>query len=139
MTIVTETLCMTTRGYGDMKDITGEVAKYVSEHELSEGTATIFVPGATGGLTTIEYEGGLVEDFAELMEKLAPSRAPYHHDQRWGDGNGFSHIRASLIGPSLTVPFTGGRLTLGTWQQIVFVDFDNKSRNRQIVIQLMGE
>lgn len=139
MKIVTETLRMTTRGYGDMKDITGDVSKLVGEHCLGEGTATIFVPGATGGVTTIEYEGGLVEDFAELMEKLAPSRAPYHHDQRWGDGNGFSHIRASLLGPSLTVPFSKGRLTLGTWQQIVVVDFDNKSRNRQIVVQLMGE
>ena len=139
MKIKTDSLRLTTRGYGDMKDITGDVARLVTEHELEEGTATIFVPGATGGLTTIEYEGGLVEDFAELMERLAPSRAPYHHDQRWGDGNGFSHIRASLLGPSLTVPFSKGRLTLGTWQQIVFVDFDNRSRNRQIVIQLMGE
>jgi len=139
MKIFTDTLRMTTRGYGDMKDITGEVEKLVAEHGLGEGTVTIFVPGATGGITTIEYEEGLVEDFAELMQRLAPSGVPYHHDQRWGDGNGFSHIRASLLGPSLTVPVSRGRLTRGTWQQIVFVDFDNRPRNRQIVVQLMGE
>jgi secondary thiamine-phosphate synthase enzyme len=139
MQILTESLHMTTRGYGDMKDITGQVAELVTDHGLKDGTVTVFVPGATGGVTTIEYEGGLVEDFAELMERLAPSRVPYHHDKRWGDGNGFSHIRASLLGPSLTVPFSQGRLTLGTWQQIVFVDFDNRSRSRQLVVQIMGE
>ena len=139
MKIFTDMLRMTTQGYGEMKDITGEVQKLVLEHGLGEGTVTIFVPGATGGITTIEYEGGLVEDFAELMERLAPRGVPYHHDDRWGDGNGFSHIRASLLGPSLTVPITQGKLTLGTWQQIVFVDFDNRSRNRQVVVQMMGE
>ena len=128
MKIFTDMLRMTTQGYGEMKDITGEVQKLVLEHGLGEGTVTIF-----------EYEGGLVEDFAELMERLAPRGVPYHHDDRWGDGNGFSHIRASLLGPSLTVPITQGKLTLGTWQQIVFVDFDNRSRNRQVVVQMMGE
>jgi len=139
MKIITETLRMTTGGICDMKDITAEVSQFITDNEMTSGTATVFVPGATGGLTTIEYEGGLVEDFSELMERLAPCGVPYHHDRRWGDGNGFSHIRASLLGPSLTIPFVQGKLTLGTWQQIVFVDFDNRSRNRQLVVQLMGE
>jgi secondary thiamine-phosphate synthase enzyme len=139
MKIVTENIKLSTRGFGDMKDITSEVAARIADHELKNGTVTVFVPGSTGGLTTIEYEPGLVRDFSELMEKLAPEGKTYHHDARWGDGNGFSHVRASLLGPSLTVPFALGQLTLGTWQQIVFVDFDNRQRTRQLVLQLMGE
>jgi len=100
---------------------------------------TVFVAGSTGGVTTIEYEPGLEEDFSRLLEKIAPSNLPYNHDKRWGDGNGFSHVRASLLGPSLTVPFADGRLSLGTWQQIVFVDFDNRPRVRTIVLQFLGE
>jgi secondary thiamine-phosphate synthase enzyme len=122
-----------------MHDLTDAVYQKMSSHGLKNGTVTLFVPGSTGGFTTIEYEGGLVKDFEELMEKVAPSNVTYHHDARWGDGNGFSHIRASLIGPSLTVPFNDGRLTLGTWQQIVFVDFDNRSRSRTIQLQFIGE
>ncbi len=139
MTILTDSIVLSTQGFNDMKNITPEVSRKLSDSGLQAGTVTVFVPGSTGGLTTIEYEGGLETDFEELMEKIAPSKQSYHHDARWGDGNGFSHIRAALIGPSLTVPFAEGQLILGTWQQIVFVDFDNRSRNRQLVLQIMGE
>lgn len=122
-----------------MQDITGDVSRKLSDHGLRNGTVTLFVPGSTGGLTTIEYESGLERDFAEFMESVIPQGKTYHHDARWGDGNGFSHVRASLLGPSLTVPFVDGRLTLGTWQQIVFVDFDNRSRSRTLVLQFAGE
>ena len=139
MKIINDSMSLSTRGYNDMNNITETVAKRLEEHDLKNGTVTIFVPGSTGGLTTIEYEPGLVEDFRELMEKIIPHNRTYHHDARWGDGNGFSHVRASLLGPSLTVPFMESRLTLGTWQQIVFLDFDNRSRSRTLVLQFMGE
>ncbi len=128
-----------THGFTDILDITGEVQQLVKESGLENGSVLLFVPGSTGGLTTIEYEPGLLQDLPELFEKLIPSNKPYHHDRTWGDGNGFSHLRASLIGPSLNVPFTNGRLTLGTWQQIIFIDFDNRPRHRQIVVQIIGE
>jgi len=139
MNIVTDSITLSARGQCDMKDITSEISKKLTEHGMEKGIVTIFVPGSTCGLTTIEYESGLIADFEALMEKVAPSNVTYHHDARWGDGNGFSHIRSSLIGPSLTVPFAEGQLILGTWQQIVFVDFDNRSRNRQLILQFMGE
>ena len=139
MKVISDSLGFSTRGFSDMKDLTGDVSKKLSESGLKDGIVNLFVPGSTGGLTTIEYESGLVEDFSELMEKIIPSNKTYHHDARWGDGNGFSHVRASLVGPSLTVPFSGGTLNLGTWQQIVFVDFDNRSRSRTILLQFMGE
>ena len=139
MRIVTDSLSLSTQGYSDMHDITEDVSRRLIDHELSNGTVTIFVPGSTGGLTTIEYEPGLERDFSELMEKLMPSDVVYHHDARWGDGNGFSHVRASLLGPSLTVPFKDGRMLLGTWQQIVFLDFNNRSRSRNLILQFMGE
>jgi len=139
MKVISDSLRLSTSGFSDMHDLTGVVSRKLSEHGLKDGTVTLFVPGSTGGLTTIEYESGLVKDFSELMEKLAPSGVPYHHDARWGDGNGFSHVRASLLGPSLTVPFSDGELSLGTWQQVVFVDFDNRSRSRTILLQFMGE
>ncbi len=132
-------IALQTKGNGAMADITDDVARAVSESGMSDGIAVVFVPGATGGLTTIEYEGGLVRDFSELMERLAPESRDYHHNERWGDGNGHSHVRASLLGPSITVPFSDGRLTLGTWQQIVFVDFDTRPRARKLVVQLVGE
>jgi len=139
MKVICDSLSLSTGGFSDMKDLTGEVSEKLSEHGLKNGIVNLFVPGSTGGLTTIEYESGLVEDFSELMEKIIPSNVSYHHDARWGDGNGFSHVRASLLGPSLTVPFSEGTLNLGTWQQIVFVDFDNRSRSRTILLQFMGE
>jgi secondary thiamine-phosphate synthase enzyme len=139
MRVIGESISFSTQGFNDMKDLTGSVSEKLAESGLKEGIVTLFVPGSTGGLTTIEYESGLVEDFSELMEKVIPSDVTYHHDARWGDGNGFSHVRASLIGPSLTVPFSGGALNLGTWQQIVFVDFDNRSRSRRILLQFIGQ
>jgi secondary thiamine-phosphate synthase enzyme len=139
MKIVTETLTLQTRGFNDMHDITSGVAGRLEAANLADGVATVFVPGSTAGVTTIEFEPGLVQDFSKAMEKMAPNRGPYEHDRRWGDGNGFSHVRASLVGPSLSVPFVGGRLALGTWQQIVLVDFDNGPRTRTVVVQFMGE
>jgi len=106
---------------------------------LKDGHLIAFVPGATGGLTTIEYEPGLLMDFPELLEKLAPMNASYHHDNTWHDGNGYAHLRASLIGPSITIPFENSQLVLGTWQQVIFLDFDNRPRSRQLHIQINGE
>jgi secondary thiamine-phosphate synthase enzyme len=120
-------------------DITSDVRESVGNSGISSGTVTVFAPGATTGLTTIEYEPGLLKDLPDLMERLVPSDKSYSHDDTWHDGNGFSHLRSALIGPSLTVPFVSGKLTLGTWQQIVFLEFDNRARHRQVVLQIMGE
>lgn len=139
MKIISDSLSFSTRGFNDTHDITDVVAQKLFDHGLKNGIVNLFVPGSTGGLTTIEYESGVIRDFSELMEKLVPSDVTYHHDARWGDGNGFSHVRASLLGSSLTVPFAKGRLNLGTWQQIVFVDFDNRSRTRTLNLQFIGE
>jgi secondary thiamine-phosphate synthase enzyme len=122
-----------------MIDITRQVAREVEASPVSDGTATLFVPGSTGGLTTIEYEKGVLGDLREMWERTAPRDIPYRHDAAWGDGNGHSHVRAALLGPSLVVPFVNKRLTLGTWQQIILVDFDNRPRSRDIVLQIMGE
>ncbi|TKJ41235.1 secondary thiamine-phosphate synthase enzyme [candidate division LCP-89 bacterium B3_LCP] len=139
MPIITDTIELNTGGHTEIHDITGQAQDVVNRNGMREGSLLLFVPGSTGGLTTVEYEPGLLKDLPEFFEKLAPSDRTYHHDATWGDGNGHSHVRASLLGPSLTVPFSGGRLTLGTWQQIIFIDFDNKSRNRSLVAQLNGE
>ena len=130
---------LSTRGAGTVLDVTREVAAEIGRAGSSNGTVTVFVPGSTGGLTTVEFEDGLVRDLDEMFQRLAPQGPEYHHDARWGDGNGFSHCRASLLGPSLTVPVVGGELTLGTWQQIVFLDFDNRGRRRQLIVQVMGD
>ncbi len=139
MKVISDSISISTQGFSDMKNLTSEVTKKLSDSGLQNGIVNLFVPGSTGGLTTIEYESGLVEDFSELMEKIIPSNVTYHHDARWGDGKGFSHVRSSLLGPSLNVPFSSGALNLGTWQQIVFLDFDNRSRSRKILLQFMGE
>jgi secondary thiamine-phosphate synthase enzyme len=139
MKIISDSVTISAEGFNDMKDLTPMVSQKLAASCLKDGLVNIFIPGSTAGLTTIEFEPGLVEDFSRLMEKIAPDNIPYNHDKRWGDGNGFSHIRASLIGPSLTVPFSGGQLNLGTWQQIVFVDFDNGPRTRTILFQFLGE
>ncbi len=137
--ILTELLPVATEGNGQMMDLTTEVQRIIAKHSLKFGTVTIFCQGSTGSITTIEYEPGLKEDFPQAMERIAPSTGQrYKHDDTWHDGNGHSHVRASLVGPSLTVPFAEGRMMLGTWQQIVFIDWDNRSRHRDIVIQLMG-
>lgn len=139
MTVLTESFERKTRGNGQMLDITGDVSEIVGRSNLDSGIVTVFVPGSTAGVTTIEFEPGLVEDMDELFELVAPSDREYHHNKRWHDGNGHSHVRASLLGPSLTVPFREGKLILGVWQQLVLIDFDNRSRDRNVVCQLMGE
>ena len=137
--VITKKISLQTKGNGDIIDITPEVEQQIAQTEIKDGTVTIFVAGSTAGITTIEYESGLIADFQHVWEGIAPQNVPYDHDRRWGDGNGFSHVRASLLGASLVVPFSNRRLTVGTWQQIVVVDFDNRARSRQIVLQIMGE
>ncbi|HSE83591.1 MAG TPA: secondary thiamine-phosphate synthase enzyme YjbQ [Thermodesulfobacteriota bacterium] len=139
MAVKTASIKLETRGEAHLIDVTQEVERAVKDSGISEGIVTVFVPGSTAGVTTIEYESGAIKDFQSAVERIAPKNIHYEHDARWGDGNGYSHIRASLLGPSLTVPFSSSRLLLGTWQQIVFVDFDNRSRRRELVIQIMGE
>ncbi len=139
MTVVTEYIERSTTGICDIHDITDDVRSHLHASGLTAGTVTVFVSGSTAGITTVEFEPGLKKDLPELFEKLAPQGKTYHHDATWGDGNGFSHVRASLLGPSLTVPFADGHLMLGTWQQIVLIDFDNRPRSRKVVVQIMGE
>ncbi|KMP11251.1 secondary thiamine-phosphate synthase enzyme [Candidatus Nitromaritima sp. SCGC AAA799-C22] len=127
-----------TAGFGDILDITCQVGQGVSGSGLSDGNATVFVPGSTAGITTIEFEPGAVDDLKMAIERQAPAGLHYAHDAKWGDGNGFSHVRAALMGASLTVPFLAGKLQLGTWQQIILCDFDNKARRRNVLIQMMG-
>jgi len=124
---------------GDIIDITKKVNAAVEESRLQAGIVVVFVPGATGAVTTMEHEPGLLRDINAALERIAPERMEYAHDQRWGDGNGHSHVRASLIGPSLTVPFLSGQLILGTWQQIIFLELDNRPRERSITLQILGE
>ena len=132
-------LTMETTAGTDIIDLTGEVADRVSRSGIRNGLATVFVPGSTGAVTTIEYEDGVLSDLARAVERLAPRELEYAHDLRWGDGNGYSHVRAALLGPSLGVPVIEGRLSLGTWQQIVLLDFDNRPRRRRALVQVMGE
>lgn len=139
MKILTEKIEIHTRGNTDIIDITNKVQEVITQSGLKEGSVLIFASGSTAGITTIEYEPGLLKDLPELFEKFIPSNRPYHHDKTWGDGNGFAHLRASMLGPSLQVPFSKGHLLLGTWQQIVFIDFDNRSRQRKIIVQITGE
>ncbi len=130
---------ISSKGFSDIIDITRKVSSIVSDSGIRDGLVSIFVPGSTGSITTIEYEEGVVQDLRDAIERLVPSSIDYRHDLRWGDGNGFSHVRAALMKPGLTVPLSGGRLTLGTWQQIVFIDFDNRPRRRNIVVQVLGD
>ncbi len=139
MGIETSRISLSTKGYTDIFDITKKVDAAVSKSGFENGTVTVFVPGSTGGVTTVEYEPGLVKDIKEIFERLFPYEDHYEHNAAWGDGNGSSHIRASLLGPSITVPFVNGEMTLGTWQQIIFIDFDTKGRSREIVVQVAGE
>jgi secondary thiamine-phosphate synthase enzyme len=139
MPVKTFNLTINTEGWGDTKDLTPDAEKYIKESGLSDGILTVFVPGSTGAVTTIEFESGVVKDLAQVLEKQVPQDGHYHHNERWHDGNGFSHVRSALVGPSLTVPFSNGKLTLGTWQQIILLDFDNNPRSRKIVFQIMGE
>lgn len=139
MAIVTETFRVETRGDTDIVDLTPKVKALLHGSGLRQGQALVFVPGSTAGITTIEYEPGLLEDLPAAFERIAPRGIRYQHEERWHDGNGHSHVRASLLGPSLIVPVAGGELLLGTWQQVVLVDFDNRPRHRDVVVQLTGE
>jgi len=137
--IVTDTLSLNTKGFTDIIDITAEVISIVHESKITNGLVTVFCTGSTGAVTTLEYESGVMNDLRKAIEKVAPSNVPYEHDMRWGDGNGFSHVRAALMKPSLTIPVIKGEPALGTWQQIVFIDFDNRGRQRTLIVQVMGE
>ena len=137
--VITESMRFSTRGDGEVVDITDQVARKVADSELTDGAVTIFSPSATSALTTIEFESGAVADLQSLFDRLVPEDIEYHHNLRWGDGNGHSHVRAALLGPSLAVPFVNKRLTLGTWQQIVFLDFDVRPHDRKLVLQIIGE
>ena len=139
MNVITKRFEIKSKGENDMIDITDNISKGVIESEIKNGNVTIFVSGSTGALTTIEYEPGLQIDFPKMLSRIAPDDLDYGHEQMWHDGNGRSHVKASLVGPSLTVPFEDGQLLLGTWQQIVFLELDTKSRMRSIVFQIIGE
>ena len=139
MKVLTGYVEISTRGHTDIIDITQQVEQVLGETELRNGSLTVFVSGSTAGITSIEYEPGLLKDLPEAFEKMAPTGVSYHHDEAWGDGNGYAHVRAAMLGSSFTVPFDNGKLLLGTWQQIVVIDFDNRPRNRSVVVPMMGE
>jgi len=137
--IVTYKIHRRTKGFSDIHNLTEEARGFLKKSGIRAGQATFFVVGSTAGITTVEYEPGLVKDLKEVFEKIAPEEGDYHHEQTWHDGNGFSHVRASLLKPSLTVPIIEGQMTLGAWQQVVLIDFDNTPREREVVFQIFGE
>ena len=139
MAIITKQIKISSKSENDVIDITKQVADVILESGISNGIITVFVSGSTGAITTIEYEPGLVKDFPDLLSRIAPDDINYEHEQRWHDGNGRSHVKASLVGPSLTVPFQDGQLLLGTWQQIIFLELDTRARTRTLVLQIIGE
>ena len=139
MAIQTLTIQLNTRGNADMVDITDQVTACINDADLKAGLVTIFCPSSTSALTTIEYESGALNDLKRLFDQIVPVGQVYQHNEKWHDGNGHSHVRAALLGPSLTVPFANHRLTLGTWQQIIYIDFDTRPRRRELIVQLMGE
>ncbi len=139
MKVVNKRLELGTKGAGDLINVTGEISRILQKTGLKDGSMLVFVIGSTAGITSFEYEPGMIQDMQDLYEKLAPSNHHYGHDETWGDANGFSHLRAAIQGPSLTIPFERGKLLLGTWQQVVLAEFDNRPRNRSVVVQLTGE
>jgi len=139
MKVITKRIQISSRGENDISDITEQASEAVKESKLENGLVTVFVSGSTAAITTIEYEPGLKHDFPEMLSRVAPKDIEYKHDDTWHDGNGHSHVRASLIGPSLTVPIIDGNLMLGTWQQIILLEMDTKPRNRNVILQMMGE
>jgi secondary thiamine-phosphate synthase enzyme len=139
MTVITKDITLQSRGNCDIIDITSQVATKLEKSGVNSGIVTLFVIGSTAGITTIEYEPNLLSDFKNMWDRVIPQNIPYEHDKTWGDGNGHSHVRASTLGASLIIPFVNKKLTLGTWQQIVFVDFDNRPRSRKLVLQIIGE
>ena len=139
MTVTSFTIERSTRGNADIHDITDDIRRGVAQSGVKNGIVTLFTPSSTSALTTIEFESGALNDLRRLFDEIVDPERYYQHNERWGDGNGFSHVRAALLGPSLTVPFNSGRLALGTWQQIIYLDFDNRPRQRQLVAQVIGE
>jgi secondary thiamine-phosphate synthase enzyme len=139
MAVISASISLSTKGDTDIREITEQVTRLVSASGLHQGIVTVFCPSSTSGVTTIEYEPGCVADLRRMFDEITPSDRPYQHDQTWGDANGYSHMRAALLKASLTIPFVNGKLTLGTWQQIIYVDFDNRPRQRELVVQIMGE
>ena len=139
MPVITSGIQLSTQGNADIIDITDNVKRAVKGFGVKDGIVTVFCPSSTSALTTIEYESGALSDLKRLFDEIVPQDRHYAHNARWGDGNGHSHVRAALLGPSLTVPFVGGSLTLGTWQQIIYVDFDNRARRRELAVQIIGE
>lgn len=139
MKVVSNTIKLQTKGEGDMIDMTSQLSNIVKESKIKNGTVTIFVSGSTAAVTTIEYESGLIHDFPEMLSRIVPKDLEYEHDNTWHDGNGHSHIRSSLIGPNITIPIIHGKLTLGTWQQVVLLEMDTRSRNRTVILQIMGQ
>lgn len=137
--VKTEHIRFDTQGDGDIIDLTGQVASKIQSSGIKTGTVTVFTPSATSAMTTIEYEPGLLQDLPAFFQKIIPSGVSYKHDDTWHDGNGYAHLRAALVGPDVTVPLINGRLQLGTWQQIVFLDFDNRARSRKVIVQIIGE
>ncbi|HAL57546.1 MAG TPA: secondary thiamine-phosphate synthase enzyme [Bacteroidetes bacterium] len=138
MEVLTDSFLISTKGNSEVLDITANVAAILAKRSLKEGNVTVFVVGSTASVTTTEFEPGLRRDIPEALNRVAPEGARYHHDDTWHDGNGHSHVRAALVGPSLTIPFANGALLLGTWQQIVLIDFDNRPRERKIIVQTIG-
>lgn len=139
MSVYTGNISFSTKGEIEVRDITHDVSDIIHKSDMKEGIACVFVPGATGAITTIEYEDGLVHDIKSAFMRIFPKNMEYKHELRWHDGNGHSHIRASMLGPSISIPFKNGQLILGTWQQIIFLEFDNKSHNRNLIVQIVGE
>ena len=139
MTVITKTAQIETRGENDVIDITGQTSKALEESNLEDGIVTVYIPGSTAAITTIEYEPGLIQDFPSMLSRIVPKDIEYQHDNTWHDGNGHSHVKASLIGPSMTIPFKDGNLMLGTWQQIVLLETDTRPRERKIILQIIGE
>lgn len=139
MGIKTRTIDLKTKGSGDTIDITGQINRELLASGFKNGIVTVFVPGSTASVTTMEFESGVIDDFKDAMDRAVPVSIPYKHHLRWQDGNGHSHVRAAWMGPSLTIPFSDGNMILGTWQQVVLIDFDNTSRQRRLILQIMGE
>lgn len=139
MKVLSDNIQLHSEGEGDIIDLTTQLSNIVKDSEIKNGTVTIFVSGSTAAVTTIEYEPGLVHDFPEMLSRIAPRDIEYEHDNTWHDGNGHSHVRSSLIGPSITIPIVQGKLTLGTWQQVVLLEMDTRPRTRTVILQIMGE
>jgi secondary thiamine-phosphate synthase enzyme len=139
MPVRTFSISLSTRGNADIHDITDQIARHVTQSGFKDGVVTVFCPSSTSALTTIEYESGAVSDMQRLFDEIISQNREYSHNERWHDGNGHSHVRAALLGPSLTIPIVNRQLTLGTWQQVIYVDFDVRPRQRQLVVQILGE